>query len=186
MNTFSSWASFSILTIAILISTSSAAALARGQLRGDITTAEIIAHDASLKGHLPKGQYNVVVPPYESSDFVITGGYVADQECWKLVEMNQANSISQGVQKKYAKILGFEGCRATPIVKGLISRSCKLAFQCNHQQHRFLVSSFVNVSREVDPIRGGSPIALMLQAFPNNGEDVKSPVFQEIVVDELE
>lgn len=47
-----------------------------------------------------------------------------------------------------------------------------------------LVSRFVNVGRDVDPIRGGSPIALLLQAFPNNGEDVKSPTFLEIHFEE--
>ncbi len=54
-----------------------------------------------------------------------------------------------------------------------------------HQDPRVLVSSFINVSRETDPIRGGTPIALLLQSFPNNGNDVRGPIFKEITVDEL-
>lgn len=55
----------------------------------------------------------------------------------------------------------------------------------NNQNQRVLVSRFLNVTRQQDPIRGGSPIALLLQAFPNNGTDVKSPVFEEIVIDSM-
>lgn len=45
-----------------------------------------------------------------------------------------------------------------------------------------LVSEFQNVTREQDPIRGGSPIAIMLQMFPLNGRDMKAPVFRHLSV----
>jgi hypothetical protein len=51
------------------------------------------------------------------------------------------------------------------------------------QPEPVLVSDFLNVSRAEDPIRGGSPIALLLQAFPNNGADVRGPIFQRITLE---
>ena len=49
-----------------------------------------------------------------------------------------------------------------------------------NQPTRVQVADFLNQSRDQDPLRGGKPIALMLQGFPNNGKDVKAPIFERI------
>lgn len=50
------------------------------------------------------------------------------------------------------------------------------------QRTRILVSRFSNVERSEDPILGGIPVSLLLQAFPSNGRDVKGPIFKKIEV----
>jgi hypothetical protein len=52
-----------------------------------------------------------------------------------------------------------------------------------YQQKLVLVSEFKNFTREIDPIRGGSPIAVMLQMYPLNGQDAKGPVFKYMSID---
>ena len=51
------------------------------------------------------------------------------------------------------------------------------------QPTRVQVADYKNPSKDQDPIRGGKPTALLLQGFPNNGTDVKSPVFERITLD---
>lgn len=51
-----------------------------------------------------------------------------------------------------------------------------------HQKDRVPVARFINLSRYEDPVAGGVPIGLMIQAHPSNGEDVKAPIFKHIEV----
>lgn len=47
-----------------------------------------------------------------------------------------------------------------------------------------LISLFRNVTRNEDPIRGGSPVALLLQGFYNNGRDIQLPIFKRITLEQ--
>ena len=52
------------------------------------------------------------------------------------------------------------------------------------QSNAVLVSTFTNLDKVADPVRGGSPKALLLQAFYNNGSDVQSPFIRRITLDQ--
>ena len=52
------------------------------------------------------------------------------------------------------------------------------------QSDPVLVSTFTNLDKVEDPVRGGSPKALLLQAFYNNGRDVKSPYIRRMTLDQ--
>jgi hypothetical protein len=52
-----------------------------------------------------------------------------------------------------------------------------------YQQVPVLVSEFKNFTREMEPILGGSPIAVLLQMYPLNGQDSKGPIFKHISID---
>jgi hypothetical protein len=52
------------------------------------------------------------------------------------------------------------------------------------QSEPVLVSTFTNLDKNADPVRGGAPKALLLQAFYNNGFDVKLPHIQRMSLDQ--
>jgi hypothetical protein len=54
-----------------------------------------------------------------------------------------------------------------------------------HQNERVLVSEFTNFSKADDPLRGGAPKALLLQAYYNNDGDVQLPKFKRIALKTL-
>jgi hypothetical protein len=52
------------------------------------------------------------------------------------------------------------------------------------QSDPVLVSTFTNLGKVEDPVRGGAPKALLLQAFYNNGSDVRSPYIRRMTLDQ--
>lgn len=163
-------------------------------VRDELPVQKRIAYDAAIQGAKERSlRYGA--GPYEADFFARELQIIAGSEP-NLPADNHGPGAFYGVQpvSQGDEVSGTQGHSPYDLLIGdtyeLTMESRELHVKTylrsvEHQRDRVLVSSFINVDKHRDPIRGGSPIALLLQAFPNNGSDVKSPVFHEISVEEF-